>query len=52
MVSTLILNAALLVALTSLYNLIARARLDNKLWRKVLSGLLFGGAAIACMLVP
>ena len=52
MYNDLILNASLLVALISLYNLLARVRKDGKLWVKILSGLLFGGVAIAGMRMP
>jgi PAS domain S-box-containing protein len=48
----LILNASLLVALTTLYNLLARVRKDGNAWIKILSGLLFGGVAIAGMKMP
>jgi PAS domain S-box-containing protein len=52
MVLNLILNASLLVALTTLYNLLIRVRKDGKVWIKILSGLLFGGIAVAGMMMP
>ena len=45
----LILNAALLVALTTFYTLLARVRHTGGLWIKILAGLLFGGMAVAGM---
>ena len=45
----LINNAALLVALSALYGLLARFRRAGSVRDKVLAGLLFGGLAIAAM---
>ena len=45
----LINNAALLVALSALYGLLARFRHTGSLWDKVLAGFLFGGLAVAAM---
>ena len=52
MFHNLILNAALLVTLVTFHNLLARARAKDRLWAKIVSGLLFGGAAIAGMNIP
>jgi len=52
MYNELILNASLLVALSSLYNLLARVRKDSEIWVKILAGLVFGGVAIAGMKIP
>ena len=50
---TLIQNAALLVALSTLYGLLARVRRAGAvLWIQLLSGLLFGGVSIAAMVLP
>jgi PAS domain S-box-containing protein len=50
---TLLQNAAVLVALSTLYGLLARLRRDEKaLGMRVLAGLLFGAVAIAGMLLP
>ena len=50
---TLIQNAALLVALSTLYGLLARVRRGGSaLWIQLLSGLLFGGVSIAAMVLP
>ena len=48
----LINNAALLVALSTLYGLLARVRHTGAGRDKVLAGLLFGGLAIAAMNMP
>jgi PAS domain S-box-containing protein len=45
----LIQNAALLVALTGLYSLLTRLRKNGHAWWRLLSGLLFGGMAVAGM---
>ena len=45
----LILNAALLVALTTFYTMLARVRHTGGLWIKILAGLLFGGMAMVGM---
>ncbi len=45
----LILNAALLVALTTFYTMLARVRHTGGLWIKILAGLLFGGMAVVGM---
>ena len=45
----LILNAALLVALTTFYTMLARVRHTGGLWIKLLAGLLFGGMAVVGM---
>lgn len=47
---SLIQNAALLVALSTLYGLLARFRRENR-WIQLLSGLLFGAAAVVGMLL-
>ena len=52
MYQDLILNTSLLVALTTLYNLLARARAGGNRWIKITSGLLFGGVAVAGMIAP
>ncbi len=52
MAHDLILNVSLIVALTTIYNLLARARQDGRTGIKFLSGLLFGAVAIAGMLTP
>ncbi len=50
---TLLQNAAVLVALSTLYGLLARLRRDEKaVVIRVLTGLLFGAVAIVGMLVP
>jgi PAS domain S-box-containing protein len=50
---SLIQNAALLVALSTLYGLLARARTGTEDQRfRVLSGLLFGAVAVAGMFLP
>jgi PAS domain S-box-containing protein len=48
----LIQNTSLIVALTSLYGLLSRLNRFGETWRKVLSGLLFGGVAIIGMQLP
>jgi PAS domain S-box-containing protein len=48
----LIHNAALLVALSALYGLLARFRHAGSVRDKVLAGLLFGGLAIGAMKMP
>src|SRR5512140_2805958 len=52
MLVDLINNAALLVALSALYGLLARFRHAGAVRDKVLAGLLFGGLAIAAMNMP
>jgi PAS domain S-box-containing protein len=52
MLIELIHNAALLVALSALYGLLARFRRHGAVRDKVLAGLLFGGLAIAAMNMP
>ncbi len=49
---SLIQNAALLVALGALYSLVIRLRRDGGVWIQLLAGLLFGGVAVAGMLLP
>jgi PAS domain S-box-containing protein len=49
MLVELINNAALLVALSALYGLLARVRHTGAERNKILSGLLFGGLAVAAM---
>ena len=51
MLVELINNAALLVALSALYGLLARYRHTGSARDKVLAGLLFGGLAIAAMIM-
>ncbi len=48
----LIHNAALLVALVTVYGLVARLRAGERTVRRVLKGALFGGVAIAAMSFP
>ena len=48
----LICNSALLIALSALYSLLARFRGKGGLLFKILSGLLFGSAAVAGMQIP
>lgn len=52
MLVELIHNAALLVAISALYGLLARFRHPGAVRGKVLAGLLFGGLAIAAMNMP
>jgi PAS domain S-box-containing protein len=49
---SLIQNATLLVALSALYSVVIRLRRGGDLRIQLLSGLLFGGVAIAGMLLP
>jgi PAS domain S-box-containing protein len=49
---SLIQNAALLVALSTLYGLLARLRKDDGPRSRLLSGVLFGAVAVAGMLLP
>lgn len=49
---SLIQNAALLVALSTLYGLFARVRKDDGPRGRALSGVLFGAVAVAGMLLP
>jgi len=48
----LIKDAALLIALTSLHSMLSRLRFRSELWPRLLSGLLFGGVAVAGMAMP
>ena len=52
MYATLIQNSAFLIALSTLYNIIARIRGIGKFWIRAINGLLFGTIAIACMNIP
>ena len=52
MYQTLILNVSLLVALATFYTLLARLRMEGRLWSRLVSGLLFGAVAIVGMSVP
>ena len=52
MLVELIHNAALLVALSALYGLLARFRCPGAVRDKLLAGILFGGLAIAAMNMP
>ena len=52
MYTELIHNAALLVALSSLYGLSARIRRRGRAWGEVRAGFLFGGLAAMGMLFP
>ena len=51
MLVELINNAALLVALSALYGLLARFRHDDAVRDEVLAGFLFGGLAVAAMIM-
>jgi PAS domain S-box-containing protein len=52
MLKSLILNVSLLVALSSLYSFLSRPRTENKLWVKIVAGVMFGVIVIAGMNVP
>ena len=49
---SLIQNAALLLALTAIYGLLTRVRRGREVLTEILAGLLFGGVAVAGMLMP
>ena len=49
---SLIQNAALLLALTAIYGLLTRVRKGREVLTEILAGLLFGGVAVAGMLMP
>jgi hypothetical protein len=48
----LIQNTTLLIALTGLYSLLIRLRKHGRMWWRLISGLLFGGMAVAGMHLP
>ncbi len=48
----LIKDVALLIALSSLHSMLSRLRFRDEVWPRLLSGLLFGGVAVAGMATP
>lgn len=52
MIIQLIYNAAILIALSSIYDILTQFKKDRIIWFKILSGLLFGIIAIAGMTLP
>ncbi len=52
MLISFIQNIALVLGLSMLYGMLTRVSMNETAWGKTLSGLLFGGIAIAAMMIP